>query len=126
MERDVGARLLGRQQVVDDRVDHRQEPVADAGRAIARMEQVLDAAVVVEVREARELAVRDQQPLEVGADARGERVELARAPSAAEPAERGRERVSVWTCSVTVQVLQRRSRIAGSTGWSESFQSPCP
>ncbi len=39
------ARLLGRQHVVDERVDHRQQPVVDAGRPIARMEEVLDAAV---------------------------------------------------------------------------------
>ncbi len=38
-------RLLGRQQIGDDRVDHRQQAVADAGLAIARMEQVVDAAV---------------------------------------------------------------------------------
>ena len=30
----------------------------------------------------------------------------------------------VLKCSVTVQALHRRSRMAGSTGWRESFQSP--
>jgi len=34
--------------------------------------------------------------------------------------------LSVWYWSVTVHALHRRSRIEGSAGWNESFQSPWP
>ena len=95
--------------------------------AIARVQQVIDAAVGVEVREAGEHAVGDQQALEVVADLRGGRLERAarvrrvRRVAAPRPAC-----ASVWWCSVTVHALHSRSRIAGSTGCSESFQSPWP
>jgi hypothetical protein len=78
-ERDVRAHLVGRQHVVDDRVDHRQLAVADARRAIVRMEPVLDTAVLVEVREAGEHAVRHQPAAELGADALRVGGELRRA-----------------------------------------------
>jgi hypothetical protein len=107
-------------------VDHREQARADARGAIARVQQVVDATVVVEVREAREHAVGEE------AVRNSARMRTASAAKRAACSGRFARRyapasaVSVCTCSVTVHALHRRSRIFGSTGWSESFQSPWP
>jgi hypothetical protein len=80
----------------------------------------------VKVREAGDLAVGEQPRLKVVADGRGEGVETSGVLRAADPAEAAASVARVWWWSVTVQPLQRCSRIRGSAGWSESFQSPWP
>ena len=83
--------------------------------------------VRVEIGEAGERPVGDQQALEVVADAPASassdvrRRRAARRAGGPRPASR-----ASGGASVTVHALHRRSRIAGSTGCSESFQSPWP
>src|SRR5262245_44651684 len=66
----VPLRLLAREELREDRLDHREEAVADARLAIARVQPQLDATVLLEVAEVGQHAVADQQALELVADAR--------------------------------------------------------
>ncbi len=64
-EADVRCRLRRREQVVDDRMNHRQQAVRDAGRSVLRVEQVFDTSIGVEICVAGNRPVRDQLLLEV-------------------------------------------------------------
>ena len=91
-QRDVRTRLLRREQLGQDRVDHRQQPVVDPGAVIARVQQPFDAAIGTEVAESGEHAVGDQEALELVANLRGDRLERRRALAATDAAQRGGER----------------------------------
>jgi len=56
-------------------MDHRQQAVADAGGLIVRVEQVLDAPIVLKVRVPENRSVYDQYALEVLLHESGRRVE---------------------------------------------------
>ena len=121
------AACSGEKQVVDDRVDHRQQPVVDARVAVARVQQVIDAPVGVEIGEAGELVV-SQQPLPKSARTcpaadvqRCRRIRPAEAPQ--RRGQRG-ERLVVQRHGPSCCTVARAS--PGSAGCSESFQSPCP
>jgi hypothetical protein len=90
-ERQVRRRLLGREEIGDDRVHHRQQPVVDTRLAVPRVQLVIDAPVGVEIGEAGELVV-SQQPLpEVGTHLPGRRVQRCRRLQPAEaPQRRGK------------------------------------
>ena len=115
-QRDVRARLLGREQL--GRGSRGSSAAGGSGCRCSRSRgcsRSLDAAVGAEVREAGEHAVGDQQALEVVAHLRGDRLERAA------PARRDRRGAAPrpacaasGTCSVTVHALHRRSRMAGS------------
>ncbi len=64
-------RLLRREEARDDRMDHRQQAVADAGLLVARMQQIFDAIRVAERGEPRDHAVGDQEALEILPHAQG-------------------------------------------------------
>src|SRR5262249_43124685 len=64
--------LLGGQQIVEDRMHHRQQAVMDAGRGIARMQQIVDGAALTKVSESGESLVGNQQPLKVSANSLGD------------------------------------------------------
>ena len=89
---DVVLRLLAGEEIREDRVDHREQAVADARLAVARVQQVTDAPVLAEVREPGDDAVRDEQALEVLADAGELRLQLAGRAAAAGAPQRRRQR----------------------------------
>ena len=70
------AGLLRRQQIFEDRVDHRERAVTHAGGRVARVQQVADAPAVFEQRITREHVVDDEHALEVALHGFGSLVEL--------------------------------------------------
>jgi hypothetical protein len=90
-------------------------------RALVARQQPIDAAALAKVRETAStpsaISRRDRRTCAAVARGRGSERRLFDAAASVH---------SVWCCSVTVHALHSRSRIAGSTGWSESFQSPWP
>ena len=96
-------------------MDHRQQPVVDAGARVARVQQSLDAAVGAEVARSRRARRRamSRRWKSSRTCVRG-RVERRRERAAADAAQRGaRACAASGTCSVTVHALHRRSRIGG-------------
>ena len=116
----------GRQQVLEDRVDHCQRAVADAGGR--HRADAAGSARPAAVENARSRPAPRRPAADAGSRAARPGPALQRLPPrrAADGAQRRASVVSVWKCSVTVQALHRCSRSAGSAGCSESFQSPWP
>jgi hypothetical protein len=75
------APLLRGKEAVDDGMDHRQQAVGDAGGSSARMQQVIDAPVVLKMEEAGEDAIDDQQSLKIRAYFCGLLLEVGAGPS---------------------------------------------
>ncbi len=61
----VFARLLRREQIFENRMDHRERAVSNARRVVCRMQQVANGAVMLEERIARQHVVDEQQALKV-------------------------------------------------------------
>ena len=127
-EREMMLRLLGGEEAADDAAGHRQQRVAEPGAGVARVEQQLGLAPArVEERIAGDGAVAHEVAVEVRAHRRRERVELrrlvARGRRGSAPRRSGS---SCWNSSATVQLDTIQSRMRGSAGCSESFQSPSP
>jgi hypothetical protein len=120
---DVSRRLCGRQQIVDDRVDHRQRAVGDAGGSVARVEQQLNRPVLLEARIAGNRPVYDQHAVKIffhASRGRFERPGRSGAPDASQ---------SLGQCRQCVMVQgdgPRTAQALGSDGCRESFQSPWP
>ena len=67
-ETQMVAGLLRAEQSAQDGVDHRQQTVGKAGRAVFRMQKILDGARFAEMGEARERPFHHQHPLKIRPD----------------------------------------------------------
>ena len=106
-----------------------QQGEGEACPLVARMQHELrQAAFRSEYAIAGHYAVANQKAVEVLAHRRGEGVELLRPFRAGARRAEGSRRIgaAAGRASATVQLLAIQSLIVGSTGWRESFQSPCP